>query len=563
MESMNQDDPHYDDSTLDQIAASLAAADIPIDALNELLPELNAAQTAHHEQPATDQQDQHTSTDANQTAAQNEPDYDSIVTAVSSLVQSGSIDLQSLEALEAQDQPTQANLSGDSQADKDTLDQQETRTQQPLPSVIHDFGQNEPSAYDPPVLGPINDTHMADNVTPTLESLVQADPHLNLADLVETTASTQPQDEQPSSTPTQISKEDLLALLKSLDDIALESSARNAVNLATQILESTDHSDDAIPDILEMVQVALSGSSQALPSALTAPAPVPRSAASRRVRRPAPRPSDEGMVLHIRNTNRIRKQRWRQLHAERNLDNDLRVRVIKRAGELFGNDSSEAKEQWIQSEFERRREKRLWKQSQLHNRNGYRSGSSRYTNISGNGNQSAETDIDGALTELLSSSDSQISQFVNNMVSNPELLDNLTSILLRRQNGSAESTEATESTDNIGIAPSRAPPSQATEVAIQEKRITPSQLKSILAPGNRSRTYFNAAPPSPASVLQTLEICFSSDESSASTGNEATNAPVITSTMTYIPLREVSPSGALGFPPLVTDIAPTEMAVAL
>lgn len=64
----------------------------------------------------------------------------------------------------------------------------------------------------------------------------------------------------------------------------------------------------------------------------------------------------------IRLENRERKKRWREENAERNKDNDLRFRVLKRAGMIFGEDPTPEKKAWIEEEFERRREKRIAKQ---------------------------------------------------------------------------------------------------------------------------------------------------------------------------------------------------------
>lgn len=63
----------------------------------------------------------------------------------------------------------------------------------------------------------------------------------------------------------------------------------------------------------------------------------------------------------IRLENRERKKKWREGNAERNKDNDLRSRVIKRANTMFSEDSHE-KKAWIEEEFAKRREKRMAKQ---------------------------------------------------------------------------------------------------------------------------------------------------------------------------------------------------------
>lgn len=64
----------------------------------------------------------------------------------------------------------------------------------------------------------------------------------------------------------------------------------------------------------------------------------------------------------IRIDNRERKKKWREENAERNKDNDLRSRVIKRANNMFGDESTPEKKAWVEEEFTKRREKRLAKQ---------------------------------------------------------------------------------------------------------------------------------------------------------------------------------------------------------
>ncbi|KAJ2499863.1 hypothetical protein GGH96_003206 [Coemansia sp. RSA 1972] len=78
-----------------------------------------------------------------------------------------------------------------------------------------------------------------------------------------------------------------------------------------------------------------------------------------------PRHDDEHKSLvaeKMREENRSRKKRWRELNEERNKDNDLRCRVNKRANQLYGASASEAKDKWIGEEFERRQQKRREKE---------------------------------------------------------------------------------------------------------------------------------------------------------------------------------------------------------
>ena len=49
-------------------------------------------------------------------------------------------------------------------------------------------------------------------------------------------------------------------------------------------------------------------------------------------------------------------------NAERNKDNDLRSRVLKRATLMFGEKDTPDKKSWVDDEFNKRREKRIAKQ---------------------------------------------------------------------------------------------------------------------------------------------------------------------------------------------------------
>ncbi|KAK9481384.1 hypothetical protein V1514DRAFT_323666 [Lipomyces japonicus] len=77
----------------------------------------------------------------------------------------------------------------------------------------------------------------------------------------------------------------------------------------------------------------------------------------RKRKRPIPQTEEEKLRLKL--DNRLRKQRWRELNEERNKDNDLRGRVMRRADIIFGKENLQQKMQWIDQEFSRRRQKRL------------------------------------------------------------------------------------------------------------------------------------------------------------------------------------------------------------
>ncbi|KAF6012840.1 hypothetical protein HII12_002364 [Brettanomyces bruxellensis] len=58
--------------------------------------------------------------------------------------------------------------------------------------------------------------------------------------------------------------------------------------------------------------------------------------------------------------NRERKKRWRVINIERNRDNDLRIRVTKKANSMYPAPEQEVEKQnWINAEFSRRKQKRL------------------------------------------------------------------------------------------------------------------------------------------------------------------------------------------------------------
>ncbi len=58
--------------------------------------------------------------------------------------------------------------------------------------------------------------------------------------------------------------------------------------------------------------------------------------------------------------NRERKKRWRVINIERNRDNDLRIRVTKKANIMYPAPEQEVEKQnWINAEFSRRKQKRL------------------------------------------------------------------------------------------------------------------------------------------------------------------------------------------------------------
>ena len=59
--------------------------------------------------------------------------------------------------------------------------------------------------------------------------------------------------------------------------------------------------------------------------------------------------------------NRERKKRWREENAERNKDNELKMRVVKKANAKYGSEDSREKLAWIEEEFSKRKARRLVK----------------------------------------------------------------------------------------------------------------------------------------------------------------------------------------------------------
>lgn len=78
---------------------------------------------------------------------------------------------------------------------------------------------------------------------------------------------------------------------------------------------------------------------------------------------PLPVSNDLPLTEKVKIDNRERKKRWREFNTERNRDLDLKTRVTKKALTLFPGDEHELlREEWINTEFEKRKEKRLLKE---------------------------------------------------------------------------------------------------------------------------------------------------------------------------------------------------------
>lgn len=67
----------------------------------------------------------------------------------------------------------------------------------------------------------------------------------------------------------------------------------------------------------------------------------------------------------IRMENRARKRRWRGNNQIRNKDNDLRARLHRRALMMFGAQDSVEKQQWLEAEFFKRKERRMKREGKI------------------------------------------------------------------------------------------------------------------------------------------------------------------------------------------------------
>ncbi|KAK9238386.1 hypothetical protein V1525DRAFT_455937 [Lipomyces kononenkoae] len=153
----------------------------------------------------------------------------------------------------------------------------------------------------------------------------------------------------------------------------------------------------------------------------------------KRIRKRLP-PRNEEERQKLKKENRERKKRWRMLNDERNKDNDLRVRVNRRANRMFGEEKSEKKMQWIENEFARRRQRRLQRvQRSLTAAGGL-------GNLFGQGGVSEE--LQAALAEMMDR-EGDIEKFNDTLLQlarDPNLIKNLT-VLLQQMGGIGEEAE--------------------------------------------------------------------------------------------------------------------------
>ncbi|KAK9451587.1 uncharacterized protein V1518DRAFT_408971 [Limtongia smithiae] len=145
----------------------------------------------------------------------------------------------------------------------------------------------------------------------------------------------------------------------------------------------------------------------------------------RRTRKPV-FPRNEADRQRLKTLNRLRKKRWRQINDERNKDTDLRGRVNRRADTVFGKNETDTKRQWIEAEFEKRRQKRMQRMQRASAENGALGPFGGLFGQSGMGEE-----LQAALAEIMGR-EGDIEKF-NSMLlqlaQDPNLIKNITGVL--------------------------------------------------------------------------------------------------------------------------------------
>ncbi|KAK9333426.1 hypothetical protein V1520DRAFT_167150 [Lipomyces starkeyi] len=214
-------------------------------------------------------------------------------------------------------------------------------------------------------------------------------------------------------------------------------------------------------------------------------APRPR---RKRIRKRLP-PRNEEERQKLKTENRERKKRWRMRNDERNKDNDLRVRVNRRASRMFGVERSEKKTQWIEDEFARRRQRRL---QRIQRSFGSAGG---LGNLFGQGAVSDE--LQAALAEIMDR-EGDIEKFNNTLLQlarDPNLIKNLTVMLqqmggIGNEEGDAISTEPDHYTET-GAKKEMLPASAegSVQVGREENIIDPVLLAAELNVDNADQAH--------------------------------------------------------------------------
>ena len=150
-------------------------------------------------------------------------------------------------------------------------------------------------------------------------------------------------------------REDLVFRLVIAQRFLREGPAADLVTRAIDLVRGPDRLPDMLQDSIEnsVSSEMVAALDSSLNSALSS---------ERKLTLVKPEVDSPEYKERIRIENRERKKRWREENAERNRDNDLRLRVLKRASLMFGDNDSNEKRAWAEEEFNRRKVKRLAKQ---------------------------------------------------------------------------------------------------------------------------------------------------------------------------------------------------------
>lgn len=150
-------------------------------------------------------------------------------------------------------------------------------------------------------------------------------------------------------------REDLVFRLVIAQRFLREGPAADLVTRAIDLVRGPDRLPDMLQDSIEnsVSSEMVAALDSSLNSALSS---------ERKLTLVKPEVDSPEYKERIRIENRERKKRWREENAERNRDNDLRLRVLKRASLMFGDNDSAEKRAWAEEEFNRRKVKRLAKQ---------------------------------------------------------------------------------------------------------------------------------------------------------------------------------------------------------
>lgn len=120
----------------------------------------------------------------------------------------------------------------------------------------------------------------------------------------------------------------------------------------------------------------------------------------------------------IRLDNRERKKKWRGNNSDRNKDNDLRARLHRRAAQIYGREDSEEKRAWFETEFQKRRERRLQREN-----SGERFDIASFTRTFNINDPPSQEDVQSAIGSL--SQSGNLNKAVSNLVKDPQLLKSL------------------------------------------------------------------------------------------------------------------------------------------